>query len=224
MFLNNRKIHRQFLAAIIFMVLTALPCMAEDEKQHTKPLSAQQLKHIQFMSRTVLAAKHSRTEDPELAEMRVHIEKLQSSIANYQAQRLKAAEYTQQALQQGPDKQGIIMPRSEAIIKGNSDKRAALNDLQTTLGNMRNKRMNVQQTIANSRQGKFRHRLLQTTNKMEQLETELQAILVGSEDHKMQKLDAFRKRLEMRPLNREVPVNDTPTISTLVQHRELPAR
>jgi superfamily I DNA and RNA helicase len=224
MFLNGRKTHRKWLAAILFMALTASPCMAEDEKQHTKSLSAQQLKDIQFMSRTVLAAKHSRKEDPELAEMRAHIEKLQSSIANYQAQRLKAVEYTQQALRRGYDKQGIIMPQSEAIAKVNSDEQAAMNHLQTTLHNMRNNRMNVQKTIANSRQGKFRHRLIQTTNKVEQLETELQAILAGPEEHKMPNLDAFQKRLEMRTLNRTVPVNDTPTISTLVQHRELPAR
>lgn len=237
MFLKNRKTHRQLIIAIMFMILAVPPVMAESGQQHTRPLSGQQLQSIQSMSRAVLAAKHSRKEAPELAEMRKQVEELASSISAFRAQRMKAAMLTMEALKKGPDENGVIKADPEAVEKLKLAEKASLDNIHAVIKRVRNKRLAIQQaitqktitqktitqkTIAPSNKGRQRHQLLQAANKLEQLETELQSILSGPEGQKMMKLDKLQQRMKLKSHNPIRPVNDTPTISTLVKHRVMP--
>jgi len=201
----------------VLLWLSSAPVMAatDNAKAHLKP---EQLRVIQGVGQTLLAAKQAQKEDPELHHIRESIMQVRTAIREFQLAEAEEQDATQ--VNQVPN---ATTPRmnAQANLQAFRTKRIeARNKLGRIAPAVHERRMIVDQRLTAADGNKdISFVTKRAAAKLAELENVLTKALEGTEDEQSKKLARLMKRLEPRDRIRSAPPDVMPTIVTNTRHR-----
>lgn len=210
---------------LIFILILSLPTVALAEQQnpgHETPvkrgLKAGQLQAIQAIGQAVLAAKHSRQEDPDLKKLRQRVKELRQAAQELRRASLVVVKGTVKIIQQA--EAGGIAPRAGKTQQMHAGRQQARGKLSASLAKMRTHRLAMKDQRASLTVNQDNSLISNAMAKCEELEHEVEEILLSQSNQQLGKLKGLLDHLE---ITRKYPAvsqqKPTPMISTITRHR-----
>ncbi len=206
----------------LILVILACPLLAvADTGIGSKArLGAEKLQTIQSISQNILTAKRKDTPNPELEQLRLRIEELRQVVEKFHSgvidSEVTLAEPNNITMFDG-NKDGKLVVRQEKrdIVK----KEKQSNEVEAALGKMRTQRAKFEAAATSRPEHKQGHER-KLANKLKELENELESALQAPQAEQTEKLTALSKRLKINSGREERKPDDTPTLTTIVRHRQ----
>lgn len=218
--------HRTVTVTIMLLFLmTVLPGLAgnatkaaaESGNKPIKGLAANDLQQIQGIGQAVLMAKRKAPADAEMDNLRQKVETLRDTISLLDDSIIKSKIKPNISLKSNEDSPVSALDDK----KGKIETVAAENKVWSALSELRTQRILVKGKVMHNaeKESVVRH---QAIAKVEELEIEVENALRLSGDEQTMKFKAFKNRLA---IDHSYPVKEkyqgqTPTVSTIVKHRE----
>jgi hypothetical protein len=177
---------------------------------------------IQDISQKVLAAKHSETVNPQLQplkqrfeELRLMLEKLCGANTTAPASLTLTRDITRSSDGNGDQNAEVNRREPEQMDDYTENQKQ---DVGNALARMREQRakFDAAAEIAPEHRNNQEHK---TAAKLKELEDELDDALQGSQLKCTEKLADLKRRFKISTITNEGPLDNTPTISTIVRHR-----
>jgi hypothetical protein len=203
---------RNVLPSLLLLLFPLVATAAERPEPAGKSLSPEKIQQIQAISQAVLTAKRSEPANPDLETLRQEVEELRKAVVKFHGQVVQPA---------APITLRNETVTSEAGQDGRKVRAKAESDVRDTLNKVRQHRTALQKKIDEAAAGEDRSRERNAAAKVRELEDELDLTLQGKPEEQAEKLRSLAERLAVkhRPVTEECR-EKTPTISTIVQHRQ----
>jgi len=206
-------------SALSGLILLLAHSVSADTGQHNSGktgLDADKIQQIQTIGQTVLAAKRLAPADPDISQMRQHMEELRSQVAKLNNQ-LQRRNYFSVTLVSAT---GKTLKAEETSVQNTLKK--SEDSVRNILVKIHNHRESVSTKVLAENSAEKRHRKEKILSKVQELENEVETVLQSPADEQSAKLQALEKRLNVT--KQHTSINDlqeekTPTISTIVKHR-----
>lgn len=210
---------KQLVATVLFLftINSVHSAMAIDQlergKNRLKPGTVQE---IQVIGQNILTAKHGEPPNPEFTLLRQRVEELQQAVEDL------SVSSTSLEVTMG-ESSDISMTdggkESKASDKYSERDRAKRENVKGVLGRVRAQRLKYESAndTRGSIKGEIEHR---SVSKLKELEDDLDNVLKAPQDVQSAKLEALREHLKIHRRIVDQKQDETPTISTIVRHRQ----
>ncbi len=208
LWVSHRK-KGSLITRCLFLALISLslmqPAYAFDSKEARKAgLEADKVQKIQAVSQAVLATK--RAEPPSEA-----MENLRQGLADLR-----------QVVMGVHD--GVVKPGNEAKVPAKGGKSVVTDqierDVRSALKELRKRREAVELDVEESADVRDHTVERNLVVKVQELEGEVEQALQSPVENRAENIHALKDRLEIKRLSPAMPAKETPTMSTIVRHRE----
>ena len=209
-------------AGLLLIATAMLPYSAQATDLQSKAsnrLTPDMVQDIQNISQNVLAAKHSETPSPELQPLRQRVEELRKAVQYLLALPSAAAAGNISLM-------GASTDLSETQLSGDEQKERIKygkleQDVFQALEGVRQQRRKTEDSGREDLTEQRRSHMQRVSDKLKGLEDELELALESSPGERERKLDELQRRLVVSGiLEQSVKDPGTPTISSIVRHRE----
>ncbi len=201
------------LIVLAALLLSLQSASAADQSSSTKGLTSDEIRQIQAISQSVLTAKRNAVPDPDLQTLRQQVTALNQAL-DYLGGRIRTPLISVQT--NGATSSGTTPDQ------GVAQQQALDNKVRDVLNAVTMQRTIVQSAIENDT-GESSIIKRNAAAKLEELETAMEDILNSPLEDRAQKIVQLRERLKVRtsPQTAQPAAEErTPTISTIVRHRE----
>ena len=206
------------MLAICFLSDLSAVCASDTADGNKAGLESGKAETIRTISWNVLAAKHSESSNSELLKLRQNIDELRQEIAKLQGLISEIYAVGTLTINDGKnlekDEQEQEKVRQRGETRKNKEK-----DLRITLGQLRQQRVRFEVGTDSAPESRRNHEL-RVAGKVKELEDELENILNGPSEEHFKKLEVLREKLEIKHSKPSTQLDQTPTISSIVRHRE----
>jgi hypothetical protein len=201
---------------LVAAALSGAGVAQEGRQPAQQGLSPEQLRAVQFVGRSVLAARHAQTDDPEQAALRAQIHELRASLRALDQVEDAGRVRLLRPADQEPSS-NAARDRRDQDLDDDSPKAKSLRSLKQNMGAQRQR---LAQRAREMDDGSPRRQRSEAAiRKTRDLEDELEAALQAPREARRRRLAELRMRLDASPLA-GAPALEAPAISTSARHRE----
>jgi len=208
---------------LVLATLLALPHIAVASDKSGAPkngLDSEQAQAIQAISQAVLTAKHNQTSNSEMGNLRQRVDELYKAVVKLHDRTLLTGKLNALPLENGQsatsDSKSPQDNQKSKTIRAETE-----TDVRQALERVRGQRSLVQQKVKGSAVGEDHSIELNAVAKIQELEDELDKVLQGPPEEQAASLLVLKERLAVKPRSIiKADKEKTPTISTIVHHRE----
>ncbi len=215
------QIKNNFLILIALHVLLQTAGAADKNTDRKKGLDAQQVQQIQAIGQAVLTAKKNTPADPDMEILRQRVKELHQAITELDSPALSLGNVSTFSLKPDGAATSDIAPDKEEK-KERVKREERENKVRSVLNEVRKQRAFVQ-VASHKDTGEHASMKRNAASKVEELENAGEDVLNSRLDERAEKLTALKERLTVKHRS-QVTAPDTgkktPTISTIVHHRE----
>lgn len=214
------KLTRYALLGLLPLLVPAMTTAAELQDPLKKSLPPDKIQQIQAISQSVLTAKRNQPYNTEMDNLRQRADELRKAVVKLHMVALRTGKINALSLANGQAVTPYIKVQQDEQ-KEISLRAEAETGVRQALDRVHGQRAIVQQKVAQSAAGENHSMELNATAKMQELEDELDKTLKSPSEERAAGLLAIKEHLEVKHLSAvEADKEKTPTISTIVRHRE----
>jgi hypothetical protein len=215
------KLIRHTLLLGLFPLL--LPTMAAAVEQHDtskNSLPPDKIQQIQAISQSILAARRNQPANPEMENLRQRMDELHKAVVKLYDKSLATGKANALSLGNGQSVTPDIKLQQDIQTK-KSERAEAETVVSQALDRVRSQRAVVEQKVAESAVGEDHSMKRNAAAKVRGLEDELDKALQSPPEERAASLHEIKDRLAVKHGSLvETEQGKTPTIATIVRHRE----
>ena len=214
---------KAFALLLVLAVSLGSPAFAQqgnpgETRGPTRGLKTGHLKAIQGISRSVLAAKHSEEENPDLRKLRQGVRKMRRAVREVYRLTLSAHKGSVTILEQPGS--GASESQAVGTARMHPKREAAQRKLTEAVAKVRAHRLAMESKQAQASATRRRPVAANALAKVKELERECESIMDSPSHEQPGRLSALLERMAPRRLLSGAKREDqTPTISTRTRHR-----
>jgi len=208
------------LLGLLPFLLPKMAVAVESHETFKNSLPPDKIQQIQAISQSILTARRNQPANPEMENLRQRMDELHKAVVKLYDKSLATGKANALSLENGQS----VTPdfKLQQDIQTKKSERAKAEILVSrALGRVRGQRAVVEQKVAESAVGEDHSMERNAAAKVRELEDELDKALQSPPEERAASLHEIKDRLAVKhgPLV-ETEQEKTPTISTIVRHRE----
>ena len=212
------KLTRIKMLGLLPFLFPAMTAAAEQHDTLQKGLPPEKVQQIQTISQTVLTAKHSQSPNPEMVSLRQKVDELYKAVVKLNVKSLMVGKAN--VLPNGSGKSDTPDKPQQDILKESSERTEAEIAVRQALESVRGQRAIVQQKVKENA-GKDHSMELNAVSMVQELENDLDKALQSPLKERTASLHTIKERLAIKRRSLiQADKAKTPSISTIVRHRE----